>query len=113
MAIAAVARYPNVWCKVSGLVTEADHLAWRPADIERYLDHIFDLFGPDRLIWGSDWPVCLLAASYAAVHDLVADYVSRHCPAAAPQIFGGNAIRAYALDAATSGQDTANAERYA
>ncbi|MET0310145.1 MAG: amidohydrolase family protein [Sphingomonas sp.] len=100
--IAAVAEYPHVWCKVSGLVTEADHAAWRPADIERYLVHIFDRFGPDRLIWGSDWPVCLLAAPYAAVHDLIADFVSRHCPASAARIFGGNAIRAYALEAATS-----------
>lgn len=96
--IAAIARFQNVWCKVSGLVTEADRDAWRSADIERYLVHIFDLFGPDRLIWGSDWPVCLLAAPYSAVHDLIADFVSRHCPEAAAQIFGGNALRAYGLD---------------
>jgi L-fuconolactonase len=95
----AIARRPDVWCKVSGLATEADHRHWRPKDMERYLDHIFAAFGPERLIWGSDWPVCLLAAAYRAVHDLIADYVARHCPDAEPAIFGGNAARAYALDA--------------
>lgn len=97
--LAAVARRPDVWCKVSGLVTEADHRHWRPKDVERYLDHVFAAFGPDRLIWGSDWPVCLLAAPYRAVHDLIADYVARHCPDAEAAIFGGNAARAYALQA--------------
>jgi len=95
--IAAAAAYPHLMCKVSGLVTEADHATWTPADVERYLDHVFELFGPDRLIWGSDWPVCLLAADYGRVFDLIADYVSRHCPQAEAAIFGGNALRAYAL----------------
>jgi len=97
--IAAVARCSGIWCKISGLVTEADHDAWQPSDLERYLVHIFDQFGPERLIWGSDWPVCLLAAPYGAVHDLIADFVTRHCPASRPAIFGGNAIEAYALGA--------------
>jgi L-fuconolactonase len=96
--LARMAQYPHLWCKVSGLVTEADHKDWRPYDIERYLSYLVELFGPDRLIWGSDWPVCLLAASYAQVANLVADFVGRHCPDAASDIFGGNAVRAYALD---------------
>lgn len=96
--LAAIAAHPNVWCKVSGLVTEADPAAWRPEDIEPYLEHVLEVFGPDRLIWGSDWPVCLLAASYAAVADLVADFVSRRCPSAMADIFGGNAARAYGLE---------------
>jgi len=95
--IAAAAACPDLTCKVSGLVTEADHATWTPSDVERYLDHIFGLFGPDRLIWGSDWPVCLLAADYGRVFDLVADYVSRHCPHARAAIFGENALRVYAL----------------
>lgn len=95
----AVARRPNIWCKVSGLLTQADHRHWRPEDMERYLDHIFAQFGSERLIWGSDWPVCLLAAPYRAVHDMIADYVARQCPDAEAAIFGGNAVRAYALKA--------------
>ncbi|KTT70970.1 amidohydrolase family protein [Sphingomonas endophytica] len=95
--IAAVAACPQVMCKVSGLVTEADHAGWRADDIERYLDHVFTLFGTGRLMWGSDWPVCLLASDYARVHDLIADYVARHCPAAEAAIFGGNALAAYGL----------------
>ena len=95
--IAAVAACPQVWCKVSGLVTEADHDAWTPDQIERYLDHVLALFGPERLIWGSDWPVCLLAASYRQVVDLVEDFVARRCPEAREAIFGDNAVRAYAL----------------
>lgn len=95
--IAAAARCPQLSCKVSGLVTEADHARWTADEIERYLDHVFALFGPERLIFGSDWPVCLLAADHAHVVDLLADYVARHCPAAEAAIFGGNALRTYAV----------------
>lgn len=95
--IAAVAACPQVLCKVSGLVTEADHARWCADDLERYLDHVFALFGPERLMWGSDWPVCLLAADYTRVHDVIADYVERHCPASAAAIFGGNAQQFYRL----------------
>jgi L-fuconolactonase len=96
--IAAVAERPDVWCKVSGLVTEADHATWTPDDVERYLDHVLAVFGPERLIWGSDWPVCLLAASYDRVVDMVADFVARRCQHAETDIFGGNALRAYAIE---------------
>jgi L-fuconolactonase len=85
---------------VSGLVTEADHSAWTPDDVERYLYHVLAAFGPERLIWGSDWPVCLLAAAYSRVFDLVADYVARRCPHAEADIFGGNALGAYGIGAA-------------
>jgi L-fuconolactonase len=98
--ISAVAERRDVWCKVSGLVTEADHVTWTPADVERYLEHVLTAFGPERLIWGSDWPVCLLAASYDRVVDLVADFVARNCPHAEADIFGGNALRAYAIGVA-------------
>jgi L-fuconolactonase len=98
--ISAVAERRNVWCKVSGLVTEADHVTWTPEHVERYLDHVLTVFGPGRLIWGSDWPVCLLAASYDRVVDLVADFVARRCPYAEADIFGGNALRAYAIERA-------------
>ncbi len=97
--VAAVAACPGVMCKVSGLVTEADHARWTADDLERYLDHVFALFGPERLMWGSDWPVCLLAADYGAVYDVIAAYVARHCPAAADGIFGGHAIAFYGVEA--------------
>jgi predicted TIM-barrel fold metal-dependent hydrolase len=95
--IAAAARHPTLYCKVSGLVTEADHATWQPADFERYLDHVFTQFGVDRVVWGSDWPVCALAGSYRDTFDIVDGFVARHCPDAAPAVFGGNAAAAYAL----------------
>lgn len=95
--IAEAAANPTLFCKLSGLVTEADHLRWTPADIEPYLVHLFDRFGPERLIWGSDWPVCELAAPYAATLALVDRFVARHCPEAGSAIFAANAARAYAL----------------
>ena len=93
-----LAQHPNVWCKVSGLVTEADWGKWRPEDIRPYLDVVFEAFGPSRLMFGSDWPVCLLAASYPDVYELVHEYVS---PLSAPEkekLFGGNAAAFYGLE---------------
>src|SRR5262249_44211761 len=63
----AIAKCPNVYCKLSGLVTEADWRNWRSEDFRPYLDVVFEAFGPKRLMFGSDWPVCLLAASYQQV----------------------------------------------
>ncbi|WP_313538820.1 amidohydrolase family protein [Sphingomonas sp.] len=94
--IAAAARYPNLFCKVSGLITEAAG-DWKPGDFERYLDHVFACFGPDRVLWGSDWPVCELAGRYADTLDLIAGYVARHCTDAERAVFGDNSVRAYAL----------------
>jgi L-fuconolactonase len=95
--IAAIASRPAVFCKISGLVTEADHQNWRPAHLKPYLDHLLECFGPERLIWGSDWPVCRLAASYHDVLGLASDYVQRRCARYAEAIFGQNASRAYGL----------------
>jgi L-fuconolactonase len=64
-----IAAYPDIYCKLSGMVTEADHRQWKPSDFTAYIRHILDLFGPERVIFGSDWPVCLLAASYDQVVD--------------------------------------------
>jgi L-fuconolactonase len=93
-----IAQNSNVYCKVSGLVTEADWRNWKASDFEPYLDVVFEAFGTERLLFGSDWPVCLLAASYGQVKSLVEDYVDRHVPAAERAIFGGNAIRFYDLE---------------
>ena len=95
--IRELAKAPNVLCKVSGLVTEADHTAWRPADFTPFLEVIFDAFGEDRLMFGSDWPVCLLAGSYERVFKLVEDY-ARPLPAGGrARLFGENATRFYGL----------------
>jgi L-fuconolactonase len=65
--VAALAGLPNAWWKLSGLVTEADWQAWRPADLQPYVDRVLEVAGPDRMLFGSDWPVCLLAATYDEV----------------------------------------------
>lgn len=95
-----LAQSPNVFCKVSGMVTEASWKRWKPEHFKPYLDVIFEAFSVDRLMFGSDWPVCLVAASYGQVVELVADYV-RQAPAAAQEkVFGGNAMRCYGLGGA-------------
>lgn len=84
----ALARFENVFCKVSGLVTEAAWRAWRPADFAPFLAVVLDAFGTHRLLFGSDWPVCTLAADYAQVVDL-ALYHTRHLPPdALDRLFG-------------------------
>ncbi|HEX6563306.1 MAG TPA: amidohydrolase family protein [Chthoniobacterales bacterium] len=75
-----VAQHKNVFCKLSGMVTEADHNGWRPDHLRPYIEHVLANFGEDRVMFGSDWPVCLLAASYAevtnALRTVVADHLS-------------------------------------
>jgi L-fuconolactonase len=90
-----LAKFPHVCCKISGMVTEADHAAWKPEDFVPYLEVVFDAFGEDRLMYGSDWPVCLLAGSYERVHAF-ADHAIRALGTAAWEKFlGGNAARFY------------------
>lgn len=72
--VRALAAFPNVVCKVSGMVTEADHGGWKADDFKPYLDVVVEAFGARRLMFGSDWPVCLLAGSYEAVEGLVRDH---------------------------------------
>jgi L-fuconolactonase len=93
-----LAEHANVWCKVSGLVTEADWAGWRPEDLRPYLDVVFEAFGPGRLLFGSDWPVCLLAAEYADVVGVVEDYAAHLGEDERAALFGGNARRCYRLD---------------
>ncbi|MGA2428508.1 MAG: amidohydrolase family protein [Candidatus Acidiferrum sp.] len=101
--ISSIARHSNVCCKLSGLVTEADWHHWTPADFDPYLDVVFESFGAERLMFGSDWPVCLLAASYTQVKQIIESYVNRKAPAARENIFGANAIRFYDLKAHADG----------
>ena len=95
--IREIAQNPNVYCKISGMVTEADWRSWKREDFEPYLDVVFEAFGADRLMFGSDWPVCLVAASYPQVVDIIEEYVKRNTPAAKQAIFGENASRFYGL----------------
>ena len=89
----------NVCCKLSGLVTEADWHEWQPQDFKPYLDVVFDCFGAERLMFGSDWPVCLLAASYARVREAIGEYTEGLPQPAKDGIFDGNAARIYGLTA--------------
>lgn len=93
----AIAEYPNVYCKVSGMVTEADVNNWQKEDFERYLAVVFEAFSPQRVMYGSDWPVCLLGGDYAEIKAIVESFVSTHYPEYEAQIFGGNAIKFYRL----------------
>jgi L-fuconolactonase len=93
-----LAERPNVVCKLSGLVTEARWDCWQPADIWPYLDVVVEAFGTSRLMIGSDWPVCTVAADYARTMGLVIDYVNDRHPDAADAILGGNAAAFYGVD---------------
>jgi len=99
----SIAANPNVFCKVSGLVTEADWKNWHAGDFKYYLDVVFEAFGAERLMFGSDWPVCLLAGSYRHIVELVEDYVRSNAPARLENIFGGNATSFYKLKAVSNG----------
>jgi L-fuconolactonase len=95
--IRELAAHPHVFCKVSGLVTEADWTRWAPQDIEPYLDVVFDCFGCDRLLMGSDWPVCTLAADYGRVLALVDDYMSGRTARERLAVTGANAAGLWRL----------------
>ena len=95
--ITALAAQPNVSCKLSGMVTEGDWQQWKPADFTAYLDVVLGRFGVQRLLIGSDWPVCTLAGSYGEVMALVTDYIGFLSPSERAAILGGNAVRFYGL----------------
>jgi L-fuconolactonase len=95
--IKAIAQYSNVYCKVSGMVTEADWKNWNAADLHPYLDVVTAAFGTDRLMYGSDWPVCLVAASYEQVIAPVKKYYSSFTQNEQEKIFGANAVDFYHL----------------
>lgn len=92
-----LARHPNVFCKISGLVTEGKLDRWRAEDFRPYLDIVIDAFGEERVMFGSDWPVCLLAGSYERVYALAADYFAQFSGEAQEKFFGGNAAKFYRL----------------
>ena len=95
--LTALARRENVVCKLSGLVTEASWSSWTDIEITHILDVTLDAFGAARLMFGSDWPVCLLAASYERVVGLVNDWAARLPESERTLVFGGTAVRVYRL----------------
>lgn len=97
--IERLAAFPNVFCKLSGLVTEADWKHWEPEHIVPFLDVAFESFGADRLMIGSDWPVCLVAAPYAQAIEVVKNYLLQKKPEVQERILGGNARRFWHLPA--------------
>lgn len=99
LGIRELASFPNVYAKLSGLVTEADWKEWKPADIRPYLDVAFECFGPGRLMIGSDWPVCLCAASYERTMEVVTTYLGRYSATEREAVLGGNAAGFWRLQA--------------
>jgi L-fuconolactonase len=93
----ALAALPNVSCKLSGMVTEASWTDWKVADLRPYVEVVLDAFGPDRIMFGSDWPVCLLAASYAEVVEAAEDLTAGLTPTERNAIFSTTARRVYHL----------------
>lgn len=87
----------NCYCKVSGLITEADWVHWSSDDLRPYLDVVFEAFPAERLMFGSDWPVCLLAAPYARVVEVIDEYLAAVDAATRAALFGENAARFYGL----------------
>jgi L-fuconolactonase len=94
----ALARYDNVYCKLSGLANEAVWKQWQAAEFRPYLDIALEAFGPRGVMIGSDWPVCTLSGDYAAVMQIVIDYVKRFPAAVREDILGGNCARVYGVD---------------
>lgn len=93
----SLAAHESVFCKISGMVTEADYQSWTYEQLVPYLDAAFEAFGPDRLVFGSDWPVCLVAGDYQSVKGVVEKYAAHFSAEEKANIFGNNAIRFYGL----------------
>ncbi|GAK39188.1 amidohydrolase family protein [Paenibacillus urinalis] len=96
--IQELAKSPNVYCKLSGMVTEADWAHWRAEDFVPYLDTVFEAFGPERLMIGSDWPVCTVSRDYRAVMGVVTAYIHPLPSEIQARILGGNCARFYNID---------------
>jgi L-fuconolactonase len=96
-AVRLLASLPNTVCKLSGMVTEADWGQWSVEDLRPYADTVLDAFGPRRLMFGSDWPVCRLAATYAGVVTAAQDLTAALHPAERREVFAGTALRTYGL----------------
>ena len=109
--IRALAAFPLVHCKLSGLVTEADWSRWTPDNIRPYLDVAFDCFGAERLLVGSDWPVCTVAGDYARVISVIDDYMAGRPAADRDAVMGGNAARLWRLGASRHARGALSASK--
>jgi len=92
-----IAKHKNVFCKVSGMITEADYNTWTQAQLQPYLELVFEAFGTDRMMFGSDWPVCLVAGNYQQVKKIVTNFISKFSEVEQQAIMGKNAIKFYNL----------------
>jgi len=98
-----IATYEKIMCKLSGMITEADPEHWKEDDLKPYISHLIDIFGPRSVMFGSDWPVCLLAGSYKQVHDALVNNLPKHLTEEEIRfIFGGNAFRFYNIEETVS-----------
>jgi Predicted metal-dependent hydrolase of the TIM-barrel fold len=93
--LGALASFPNVQCKISGLVTEADHQSWKTSDLVPYIQTVFESFGEDRVMFGGDWPVLLLASTYERWYETLRELTSYLSPEASRKFWGENACRFY------------------
>ena len=96
--IKALAVHENVYCKVSGMVTEADLTRWKFEDFKPYIDTIFECFGMERVMYGSDWPVCRLAATFGEVMEILENYTANFTNAERALFWAKNAIRFYNIN---------------
>ncbi|PAC29150.1 amidohydrolase [Flectobacillus sp. BAB-3569] len=95
--IKKLALHQNVYCKLSGIITEGEWESWKPADFKVYLETVLKAFGPERLMFGSDWPVCLVAGQYEEVLGIVTDFIGNLTPLEQKKIMGGTAQKFYNL----------------
>ena len=92
-----IAKHQNVYCKISGMITEADYKTWTPEQVHPYMKLVLESFGASRVMYGSDWPVCLVAGNYSIVKALVMDFISELSQEQQNAIMGGNAAKFYNL----------------
>jgi len=96
-AMTLAAGFPQMMCKLSGMITEADWHSWRPADLKPYVEKVIELFGVERVMYGSDWPVCLLAGSYERVFDTLQECLTSLTEVEKAMVLGENARRFYGM----------------
>ena len=91
----AISKHENVYCKMSGMITEADYKTWTSEQLIPYMDLILNVFGPNRIMFGSDWPVCLVAGNYKQVKEITINFIKKLCDSDQCAIMGNNAINFY------------------